>query len=100
MSILPGIYPEEIFPSSVRGTGVGVATAASRAAAALGTFLLPTIQSVFGTPTVLIIMGAVSLIGGVTSFFWAPETNGRPLTATSSRVDSHRYRRRAADVPA
>ncbi|HEY1823797.1 MAG TPA: MFS transporter, partial [Trebonia sp.] len=100
MSILPGIYPEEIFPSSVRGTGVGVATAASRAAAALGTFLLPTIQSAFGTPTVLIIMGAVSLIGGVTSFFWAPETNGRPLTATSSRADPHRYRRRAADVPA
>jgi putative MFS transporter len=100
MSILPGIYPEEIFPSSVRGSGVGVATAASRAAAALGTFLLPTIQSAFGTPAVLIIMGAVSLIGGVTSFFWAPETNGRPLTETSNRVDPHRYGRRAVNVPA
>ena len=100
MSILPGIYPEEIFPSSLRGSGVGVSTAASRAAAALGTFLLPTVQSAFGTPAVLIIMGAVSLIGGVTSFFWAPETNGRPLTATSHRVDPHRYRRRTADVPA
>lgn len=100
MSILPGIYPEEIFPSSVRGSGVGVATAASRAAAALGTFLLPTIQSALGTPAVLIIMGAVSLIGGVTSFFWAPETNGRPLTLTSHRVDPHRYRRKTADVAA
>lgn len=100
MSILPGIYPEEIFPSSVRGSGVGVATAASRAAAALGTFLLPTIQSALGTPAVLIIMGAVSLIGGVTSFFWAPETNGRPLTVTSHRIDPHHYRRKTADVPA
>jgi putative MFS transporter len=100
MSILPGIYPEEIFPSSVRGSGVGIATAASRAAAALGTFLLPTIQDELGTPAVLIIMGAVSLIGGVTSFFWAPETNGRPLTVTSHRVDPHQYRRRtAANVP-
>jgi putative MFS transporter len=99
MSILPGIYPEEIFPSSVRGTGVGVATAASRGAAALGTFLLPTIQSELGTPAVLIIMGAVSLIGGVTSFFWAPETNGQPLTVTSHRVDPHRYNRRAVNVP-
>ena len=94
MSILPGIYPEEIFPSSVRASGVGVSTAASRAAAALGTFLLPTVQSALGTPAVLIIMGAVSLIGGVTSFFWAPETNGQPLTATSHRADPHRYRRR------
>jgi putative MFS transporter len=100
MSILPGIYPEEIFPSSVRGSGVGVATAASRAAAALGTFLLPTIQSALGTSAVLIIMGGVSVIGGVTSFFWAPETNGRPLTATSHRVDPHRYRRKTANVPA
>jgi MFS transporter, putative metabolite transport protein len=99
MSILPGIYPEEIFPSSVRGSGVGVSTAASRAAAALGTFLLPTIQSALGTPAVLIIMGAVSLIGGLTSLFWAPETNGRPLTVTSHRVDPHRYSRRAANVP-
>jgi putative MFS transporter len=100
MSILPGIYPEEIFPSSVRASGVGVSTAASRAAAALGTFLLPTIQSGLGTPAVLIIMGAVSLIGGVTSFFWAPETNGQPLTATSHRIDPHRYRHRAVNVPA
>ena len=100
MSILPGIYPEEIFPSSVRASGVGVSTAASRAAAAFGTFLLPTIQSAAGTPVVLIIMGAVSLIGGVTSYFWAPETNGRPLTATSHRVDPHQYSRRPASVPA
>jgi putative MFS transporter len=99
MSILPGIYPEEIFPSSVRASGVGVSTAASRAAAALGTFLLPTIQSELGTPVVLIIMGAVSLIGGVTSYFWAPETNGRPLTVTSNRVDPHKYGRRTVNVP-
>jgi putative MFS transporter len=94
MSILPGIYPEEIFPSSVRSSGVGVATAASRAAAALGTFLLPTIQTELGTPAVLIIMGVVSLVGGVTSWYWAPETNGRELTVTSHRTDPHTYRRR------
>jgi putative MFS transporter len=95
MSILPGIYPEEIFPSSVRASGVGVATAASRAAAAFGTFLLPTVQNGLGTPAVLIGMGVVSLIGGITSWLWAPETNGRPLTATSHRVDPHSYRRPA-----
>jgi putative MFS transporter len=91
MSILPGIYPEEVFPSSVRASGVGVATAASRAAAAFGTFLLPTIQSDLGTPVVLVIMGGVSLIGGVTSYLWAPETNGLPLTTTSHRVDPGRF---------
>ncbi|HJP73865.1 MAG TPA: MFS transporter [Pseudonocardiaceae bacterium] len=98
MSILPGIYPEEVFPSSVRASGVGVSTAASRAAAAFGTFLLPIIQTALGTAWVLIIMGIVSLIGGVTSYFWAPETNGKPLTATSQRTDPHTYRRRPSTV--
>jgi putative MFS transporter len=100
MSILPGIYPEEIFPSSVRATGVDVSTAASRAAAAIGTFLLPTVQAASGTPAVLVIMGAVSLIGGLTSFFWAPETNGQPLTVTSHRSGQHRFGRRTVNVPA
>jgi putative MFS transporter len=94
MSILPGIYPEEVFPSSVRASGVGVATAASRAAAAFGTFLLPIVESALGTAAVLIGMGVVSLIGGVTSWLWAPETNGQALTATSHRTDPHVYRRR------
>jgi putative MFS transporter len=95
MSILPGIYPEEIFPSAVRASGVGVATAASRITAAFGTFLLPIIQNGLGTPAVLIIMGAVSLIGGAMSYFWAPETNGLALTATSHRIDPHQYGRPA-----
>jgi MFS transporter, putative metabolite transport protein len=96
MSILPGIYPEEVFPSSVRATGVGVSTAASRAAAAIGTFLLPTVQAAWGTPAVLIIMGVVSLLGGITSYYWAPETNGKPLTTTSHRTDPHIYHKRAS----
>ena len=86
----------------MRASGVGVSTAASRAAAAFGTFLLPTIRNSAGTPAVLIIMGAVSLIGGLTSYFWAPETNGQPLTATSQRTDPHQYHRRrpSMDAPA
>jgi putative MFS transporter len=100
MSILPGIYPEEVFPSSVRASGVGVSTAASRLAAAFGTFLLPIIQNAYGTSWVLIIMGIVSLIGGVTSYYWAPETNGQPLTATSQRNDPHTYRRRPSTMAA
>ena len=100
MSILAGIIPEEVFPSSVRATGVGVATAASRLAAAFGTFLLPLVNTHFGTPVVLIFMGLVSAGGGVLSWFWAPETKGKDLTETSHRVDPHVYSRREAGAPA
>ena len=38
---LTGVYPAEIFPSELRGSGVGFAAAMSRIGAAGGTFLLP-----------------------------------------------------------
>ncbi|XAS77730.1 MFS transporter [Dermatophilaceae bacterium Sec6.4] len=85
MSITTGIYPSEVFPSSVRATGLGIASSTSRVAAALGTFMLPTVKDAWGTPAVLIIMGVVSLGGGVISYMWAPETNGQSLTETSHR---------------
>jgi putative MFS transporter len=68
----------------------------SRLAAAIGTFGLPFVQTAWGTPAVLIIMGMVSLGGGILSWFWAPETNGLALTQTSHRVDPHHYRQPAS----
>jgi putative MFS transporter len=100
MSILAGILPEEVFPSSVRASGVGVSTAMSRLAAAIGTFGLPYVQNWFGTPVVLIIMGVVSLGGGILSWAWAPETNGRELTETSHHVDPNQHRKQPAGVGA
>ncbi|MCL2581606.1 MAG: sugar porter family MFS transporter [Streptosporangiales bacterium] len=94
MSILTGIIPEEVFPSSVRATGVGVSTAMSRAAAAIGTFGLPLVTTYAGgTSTVLIILGVVSLGGGFLSYAWCPETKGKDLTETSHQVDPHSYGR-------
>ncbi len=96
MSITTGIYPAEVFPSSVRATGLGVASSTSRVAAALGTFMLPQIDKAYGTSTVLVIMGAVSLGGGVISYLWAPETNGQSLTEASHKD----LRTRHTTVPA
>ncbi len=85
MSILPGIYPDEVFPTSVRTSGVGLASAASRIGAALGTFLLPVSLHHLGLSWSMGFMAAVSLIGGLTAIAWAPETAGRQLTDTAHR---------------
>jgi putative MFS transporter len=95
MSILPGIYPEEVFPTSVRTSGVGLATAASRGGAAIGTFLLPISEDHLGLSWTMIFMAIVSVIGGLTSYSWAPETNGKALSQTAHRTDPHAYRARA-----
>jgi putative MFS transporter len=89
MSILPGIYPEEVFPTSIRTSGVGLASAASRIGAAIGTFLLPISLSHLGLSWSMIFMGMVSLIGGITALTWAPETNGMKLTESAHRDARH-----------
>lgn len=95
MSILPGIYPMEVFPTSVRTSGVGLASAASRVGAALGTFALPLLIDHAGLSWALGIMAVVSLAGGLMSYAWAPETAGKSLAETSHRVDPNPRRRPA-----
>lgn len=91
MSILPGIYPIEVFPTSVRTSGEGVASAASRVGAAAGTFLLPISLSAFGLSPTLLVLAVVCLIGGVTSLLLAPETAGKPLAETGGEAGTDRH---------
>jgi putative MFS transporter len=65
-SLLEWVYPNEIFPTEVRATAVGIAVRISRIGAATGTYLMP--------------IGAVITVAGfVVCFSWAPETTGRHL---------------------
>ncbi|GKU82150.1 MFS transporter [Niallia sp. NCCP-28] len=76
---LVGIYPAESFPTELRASGVGVATACSRIGSALGTFLLPTLITKLGLSPTMLILAAVLLIGTAVSIIWAPETKGKEL---------------------
>ncbi|WP_248761115.1 MFS transporter [Pseudarthrobacter sp. SSS035] len=98
MSILCGVYPLEVFPTSVRTSGMGFAAAMSRVGAATGTFLLPIVLASFGLNVVLFGLAAVCLIGGVTAFFMAPETAGKELTETGSPQGTDRKVRREPAV--
>ncbi|HLI38469.1 MAG TPA: MFS transporter [Streptosporangiaceae bacterium] len=84
MSVLTGIYPDEIFPTPIRAAGVGLAAAASRIGAAIGTFVLPISLAGLGLRWTMIFMVAVSLAGGITALMWAPETKGVRLTEASA----------------
>jgi putative MFS transporter len=84
MSILPGVYPLEVFPTAVRTTGMGFASAMSRVGATAGTFLLPIGLDAYGLGPVLIALAIVCFIGWVVSLVLAPETAGKLLTETGS----------------
>jgi MFS transporter, putative metabolite transport protein len=73
------VYLPELFPTSIRASGLGVAVAASRLGAAAGTSLLPLCVTRFGVHTALYVCAATLAVGGVASFLWAPETRRVPL---------------------
>ena len=88
--VLTGVYPAEIFPSELRGTGVGFASAVSRIGAAGGTFLLPIGIDHWGIgPSVLVATG-VCVVGLVATYLWAPETTNLSLTKSKDATAQRR----------
>lgn len=77
------VYPGELFPTDVRATGVGVATAISRIGASVGTFLLPITMAHFGVRASLYGLAGVLLIGFAVTRAWAPETRNLVLAEAS-----------------
>ncbi|MCW3002021.1 MAG: transporter [Conexibacter sp.] len=85
---LCGVYPNELFPTHLRTTGVGIAAAASRIGAAIGTFLLPIGLTTIGVGPSMLVGAAFCVVGAVISRRWAPETAGVPLIEASSPARS------------
>ncbi|MFQ9492257.1 MAG: MFS transporter [Bilophila wadsworthia] len=70
-------YPAELFPTELRGSGVGLTIAISRFGAGGGTFLLPIVSEQFGIHMALWCCVITLLFGGIICHMWAPETSGR-----------------------
>jgi putative MFS transporter len=83
-NILVFLYPNELFPTSVRGSAVGFATAISRIGAAIGTYIVPVSLSGIGTGPTLLMGVALTLLGFVISFFWAEETRNKTLSEVAT----------------
>jgi len=94
---LTGVYPSEVFPSELRGTGVGLATATSRVGAAAGTFLLPVSIDTIGVGPTVLIGAAIAAIGAGATHLWAPETTHLSLTK-SPKAKAQRRQRATADT--
>lgn len=83
-SILVWIYPNELFPTELRATAVGFATAISRFGAATGTYLLPISMSALGTGTTMLFGAILTAVAFVVCLFLAPETKGKSLEEVSA----------------
>lgn len=72
--VLEFAYTPELFPTKLRGSGVGFVVASSRISGALGTFFLPFITKEYSTAVALWVVFATVLLAGIFCHFFAPET--------------------------
>lgn len=76
-------YPTEIFPTPVRSSAQGFATAISRIGAILGVYYFPTLVKMLGFSTSLIFFSITSFIALAFSAIVVKETKGKPLEEVS-----------------
>jgi hypothetical protein len=73
------LLPAELFPTSLRASGHGLAAASGKIGAAVGLFVLPVLKENLGlSPTLAIVAGACFL-GLVVTAVFQTETTGRSL---------------------
>lgn len=81
--ILQWLYPNELFPTEIRASAVGLTIAVSRIGTIVSTYMLPSFLTRHGIgPTMGIAVG-ITVVGLVTSIILAPETRGKSLQETS-----------------
>ncbi|WP_116201605.1 MFS transporter [Amycolatopsis circi] len=83
-SILEWIYPNELFPTEVRASAVGLCTGISRIGAAVGTFATPWALTNLGLSATMYIAAGIAALGAIVSAFMAPETKNIDLHVASS----------------
>jgi len=78
------IYPNELFPTHIRGTAMGFMTGVTRFVSAFSTFIFPSLLGYFGLGITLYICGGLLFIGFFVSLIMAPETKNMSLAEASS----------------
>ncbi len=77
--VLNMVYPNEMFPTRLRGSGVGFAGSVSRIGSILGVLVFPILVASWGMQTATWLFVGVCVIGLIGSLALAPETRGRSL---------------------
>lgn len=82
--ILEWLYPNELFPTDIRASAVGIAIASSKIFVFLAMFGLPYSIKAYGIGATMLIGAGITILGLVVSIAWAPETKGLTLAQSST----------------
>ena len=84
--VLAWVIPNEVFPTEIRSTATGFATAISRVGSAFGTLCVPVLIGSMGVQVAMYLMALVCLAGTGVCFWLAEETKGLTLKEASAPV--------------
>ncbi|MGH8372040.1 MAG: MFS transporter [Gammaproteobacteria bacterium] len=73
------LFPVELFPTDLRASAHGVATAVSRVGALVAVLLLPVIQEWLGNAGLMLLFALVAILGATLSAWLGEETMQKPL---------------------
>jgi PHS family inorganic phosphate transporter-like MFS transporter len=73
------VYPSEVFPTSFRTTGHGIAAASGKAGAVVSVVLFPTLLVTFGLSWFFGLLALVAFVGFLVTVMLLPETSQRSL---------------------
>ncbi|MDO5060671.1 MAG: MFS transporter [Actinomycetaceae bacterium] len=79
---LEWLYPNELFPTDIRASAMGVAMALSRIGTVVSIYGLPAFLETYGTGPTMLVGAGISVLGFLVSWAWAPETKGYTLAET------------------
>jgi PHS family inorganic phosphate transporter-like MFS transporter len=77
------VYPSEVFPTSFRTTGHGIAASAGKAGAVIAVALFPALYLAYGLNWFFGILAIASAVGFTVTFLFLPETSQRTLEEAS-----------------
>jgi len=73
------IFPVELYPTELRASAHGLATAVSRVGAMVAVFLLPLVQARIGIAWLMLVFAATGIAGALLSVYLGEETAQKPL---------------------
>ncbi|MEY2333072.1 MFS transporter [Acidithiobacillus ferrianus] len=91
------VMPSEVFPTSIRTTGHGMAAGIGKFGAFVGTFVFPFISAVGGIKGAMLFSACVSVVGVILTRLTLPEPSGKTLEEISGEDGSAEAR--PADNP-
>jgi len=82
------LVPAEIYPTRLRATGHGFAASAGKFGAALGVFVLPILESRWGTAAMVFAMAGVGLVGLALTITFGRETRDVQIVGVATKASA------------